>query len=102
MWWGAWAEAFIDNAARARDTHAWIDANPLGSAAGYGVNLALDRDHTTAALGFARMQLSPPYSQLSRGQFELAALEALGRALTALRRLAWAERKSNRLNSSHK
>src|SRR3546814_17673578 len=35
------------------------------------------------------MQLSPPYSQLSRGKFELAALEALGSAMLALRRLAW-------------
>src|SRR3546814_16672525 len=35
------------------------------------------------------MQLSPPYSQLSRGKFELAALEALGSALLDLRRLAW-------------
>ena len=89
MWWGAWAEAFIDDAARARDTRAWIDANPLGSAAGYGVNLALDRDRATQALGFARMQLSPPYAQLSRGKFELAALEALGSAMLDLRRVAW-------------
>ena len=43
MWWAAWAEAFVDNAIRARDTLAWVDANPLGSAAGYGINLPLDR-----------------------------------------------------------
>jgi argininosuccinate lyase len=89
MWWAGWAEAFIDDAVRATTTRDWIDANPLGSAAGYGVNLALDRDHTTAALGFARMQLSPTYAQLSRGKFELAALEALGSAMLDLRRLAW-------------
>jgi argininosuccinate lyase len=89
MWWAGWAEAFIDDAVRARDTSAWIDANPLGSAAGYGVNLALDRDHTTAALGFDRMQVSATYAQLSRGKFELAALEALGSAMLDLRRLAW-------------
>ena len=89
MWWAGWAEAFIDNAARARQTHDWIDANPLGSAAGYGVNLPLDRAHATAALGFARMQVSPPYTQLSRGKFELAALEALGSAMLDLRRIAW-------------
>ena len=89
MWWAGWAEAFIDNAARARQTHDWIDANPLGSAAGYGVNLRLDRAHATAALGFARMQVSPPYTQLSRGKFELAALEALGSAMLDLRRIAW-------------
>lgn len=89
MWWAGWAEAFIDNAVRAADTHKLIDCNPLGTAAGYGVNLPLDRDHTTAALGFARMQISPIYAQLSRGKFELAALEALGGATLDLRRIAW-------------
>src|SRR5690554_5566472 len=89
MWWAAWAEAFIDNAARAADTLAWIDANPLGSAAGYGVNLPLDRDHTTAALGFGRMQVAATYAQLSRGKFEMAAIEALSSAMLDLRRLAW-------------
>ena len=89
MWWAAWAEAFIDDALRARDTLAWIDANPLGSAAGYGVNLPLARDHTTQALGFGRMQVSAAYAQLSRGKFEMAAIESLGSALLDLRRLAW-------------
>ena len=89
MWWAGWAEAFIDNAKRAMQTCEWIDANPLGTAAGYGVNLPLDRDYTTAALGFARMQASAMYAQLSRGKFELAALEALGSAMLDLRRLAW-------------
>ncbi len=89
MWWAGWAEAFIDNAERARQTRAWLDANPLGTAAGYGVNLALDREHTTAALDFARLQVSPLYAQLSRGKFEMAALEALGSAMLDLRRIAW-------------
>src|SRR5699024_10589525 len=89
MWFAGFAEGFIDNARRARDTRAWIDANPLGTAAGYGVNLPLDRDYTTRALGFARMQVSPVYAQLSRGKFELAALDALASALLDLRRLAW-------------
>ncbi|MEB1530027.1 argininosuccinate lyase [Xanthomonas sp. WHRI 7945] len=89
MWWAGWAEAFIDDAIRASDTLRLIDANPLGTAAGYGVNLKLDREHTTAALGFARMQVSPIYAQLSRGKFEMAALEALGSATLDLRRLAW-------------
>lgn len=89
MWWSGWAEGFIDDAVRARDTLSWIDANPLGSAAGYGVNLALDRGHTTAALGFARLQVASTYAQLSRGKFELAAVEALGSAVLDMRRLAW-------------
>lgn len=89
MWWAAWAEGFIDDAQRAADTLALVDANPLGSAAGYGINLPLDREHTTSALGFSRMQVAATYAQLSRGKFELAAVEALGSATLDLRRLAW-------------
>jgi argininosuccinate lyase len=89
MWWTGFAEAFTDDAWRAQQTRDWIDANPLGSAAGYGVNLKLDRDHTTHALDFARMQVAATYAQLSRGKFEMAALEAIGSALLDVRRLAW-------------
>jgi len=89
MWFAGFAEAFIDDAERARQTLAWIDANPLGTAAGYGVNLPLDRELTTRVLGFARLQVSPIYAQLSRGKYEIAALDALGAAVLDLRRLAW-------------
>jgi len=89
MWWTAWAEGFIDNAERARQTLSWVDANPLGTAAGYGVNLPLARDYTTQALGFGRTQVSATYAQLSRGKFELAAIDALASAVLDLRRLAW-------------
>jgi argininosuccinate lyase len=89
MWFAGFAEGFLDNARRARDTRDWLDANPLGTAAGYGVNLPLDREYTTRALGFARMQVSPVYAQLSRGKFELGALDALASAVLDLRRLAW-------------
>ena len=89
MWWAGFAEAFIDNAVRARQAGEWIDANPLGTAAGYGVNLPLDRGFSTQELGFARMQVSPIYAQLSRGKYELAAVDALAAAALDLRRLAW-------------
>ncbi|TBR39905.1 MULTISPECIES: argininosuccinate lyase [Dyella] len=89
MWFAGFAEAFIDNTLRAQQTASLIDANPLGTAAGYGVNLPLDRGHTTKALGFERMQVSPIYAQLSRGKFEMAVLEAIGAAMLDLRRLAW-------------
>ncbi|TAL84305.1 MAG: argininosuccinate lyase [Rhodanobacter sp.] len=89
MWFAGFAEGFVDNALRAQQTCAWIDANPLGTAAGYGVNLKLDREHTTQALGFSRMQISPIYAQLSRGKFEIAVLEAMASALLDLRRMAW-------------
>ena len=89
MWWGAWAEGFIDNAMRANQTIELIDANPLGSASGFGVNLDLDREFCTQQLGFARTQQIATYAQLSRGKYEIAALDALLSAMGDLRRLAW-------------
>lgn len=89
MWFAGFAESFIDTVMSARAALALLDANPLGTAAGYGVNLPLDREHTTKVLGFARMQLAPIYAQLSRGKLELAALDALAQALLDLRRMAW-------------
>lgn len=89
MWWGAWAEGFIDNAERAQQTLALIDANPLGSASGFGVNLNLDRQACTETLQFGRTQQIATYAQLSRGKYEIAALDALLSAMGDLRRLAW-------------
>jgi argininosuccinate lyase len=89
MWFAGFAESFIDDVQRARQTLDLVDANPLGTAAGYGVNMALDRDFATQRLGFARLQVSPIGAQLARGKFEMAALEALGSALLDVRRLAW-------------
>ena len=89
LWWAGWAESFADSAMIARDALALVDANPLGTAAGYGVNLPLDRDGSTAALGFARLQVNPAAAQLSRGKYEWQALAALSQALGDVRRLAW-------------
>ena len=89
MWWAGYTEAFIDDASIAHDASALVDANPLGTAAGYGVNLPLPRERTTEALGFARTQVSPVYAQLSRGKYEWHALAALAQALGDVRRLAW-------------
>ncbi|MEL7450466.1 MAG: lyase family protein, partial [Pseudomonadota bacterium] len=89
LWFAGLAEAFIDNASLARDTAAWLNANPLGTAAGYGVNLPLERALTTEKLNFDRMQVNPMYAQNSRGKFELQALTAAAQALLDCRRFAW-------------
>jgi len=89
LWMAAFAEAFADDAHLARMTRGWLDASPLGTAAGYGVNLPLDRDGVSQELGFARLQINPMYAQNSRGKFELQALGALSQALLDVRRLAW-------------
>lgn len=89
MWWAGWAESLIDNSHLARSTGQWLDANPLGSASGFGVNLPLDRDFTTERLAFERLQISATYAQISRGKFELQALSSLAQSLLDVRRIAW-------------
>ncbi|NDY94193.1 argininosuccinate lyase [Wenzhouxiangella limi] len=89
LWWAGHAEAFVDNLALARQTAQWLDASPLGTASGFGVNLALDREGVAAELGFARLVVNPQYAQNARGKVELRALDALSAATGDLRRLAW-------------
>ena len=89
LWLAGHAEAFIDNADLARRTRDWLDASPLGTASGFGVNLPLARDAVAEALGFPRLVLNPQYAQNSRGKIELQAMAALGAATLDARRLAW-------------
>jgi argininosuccinate lyase len=89
LWLGGFAEAFTDNLAFIRGIRDVIDCNPLGTAAGYGVNLPLDREGVTRDLGFGRLQVSPMYTQNSRGKFEVMVLQAALHAMQDVRRLAW-------------
>lgn len=89
LWSAGHAEAFIDNAALAGLTCEWLDASPLGTASGFGINLPLARDEVAKDLGFARLLVNPQYAQNSRGKVELQALGALSAAMLDLRRLAW-------------
>jgi len=89
LWWAGHAEAFIDNLALAQDIGDWLDASPLGTASGFGVNLPLDRDSVAEELGFHRLVVNPQYAQNARGKVELRALDALSAATADLRRLSW-------------
>lgn len=89
LWWAGHAEAFVDNAELAGAVLDWLDASPLGTASGFGVNLELDRDGIADELGFARVVVNPQNAQAQRGKVELRALDALAAATGDLRRLAW-------------
>lgn len=88
-WMGGFAESFADSQDFALAVATLVDSNPLGTAAGYGVNLPLDRDGVSEELGFGRLQLSPLSTQNSRGKFEIMALQAASHTLHDVRRLAW-------------
>ena len=89
LWLAAFAEAFTDNLVFAKNVSQVLDSSPLGTAAGYGVNLPLDREGVAEELGFARLQINPMYAQNSRGKFEVMALQAALHAMQDIRRFAW-------------
>ena len=89
LWFGAFAESFLDNAELLATTKSWMNLNPLGTAAGYGVNLPIQRDVTTKKLHFKRKQLNSLYVQNSRGKFELELLSALKQPMLDLRKFSW-------------
>ncbi len=65
-----------------------IDKNPLGSAAGYGVPLLLDRELTAKDLKFKKIQINSLYCQNSRGKFESIYLEGLSQIMLSLGKFA--------------
>jgi len=69
-WAFAFRDALKDDLTLIRATLDVLDQNPLGTGAGYGVPLPLDRRMTTELLGFSRVMENPMYAQNSRGKFE--------------------------------
>ena len=89
LWFSAYAESFIDNYDLIKATYDWIDSNPLGTAAGYGVNLPLDRESTKKDLGFNRLQLNSMYVQNSRGKYETQILSTIKQPMMDIRKFSW-------------
>jgi argininosuccinate lyase len=89
LWFGAFAESFLDNIDLLNNTQSWMNINPLGTAAGYGVNLPIKRDISTKELSFKRKQLNSLYVQNSRGKLELELIGALKQPMLDVRKFSW-------------
>ena len=89
LWFGAFAESFLDNIDLLNNTQSWMNINPLGTAAGYGVNLPIKRDISTKELSFKRKQLNSLYVQNSRGKFELELIGGLKQPMLDVRKFSW-------------
>jgi argininosuccinate lyase len=78
LWAGALSEALEDDLLQLKSVYDLVDQSPLGSGAGYGVPLNLDRKMVAEELGFSKVQQNPAYVQSSRGKFEAALLHLAG------------------------
>lgn len=87
-----WADNFAvmlgDDLKLLRAAYEYIDQNPLGSGAAYGVSLPLDREMTTKLLGFVKTQENVLSAQNMRGKDELAILSALVQVMITLSKFA--------------
>jgi argininosuccinate lyase len=74
LWAGALAEGVLDTVESLPALWARVDRSPLGSAAGYGVPLPLQRSVVARALGFAGLDINVASVQGGRGKLEAAVL----------------------------
>jgi argininosuccinate lyase len=70
LWFGAYAESLVDDMDLLAIAYAMANKNPLGSGAGYGSSLPLNRSATTQLLQFGDMHYNAVYAQMSRGKTE--------------------------------
>ena len=88
VWATGHAEMILDQTANLEAAYTMNDACPLGSAAGYGVPLPLNRQRTSDLLGFARPMHNVFGASMGRGEDEAALLSALAQLMAVLSRLA--------------
>src|SRR2546429_4103228 len=88
LWAASFAEALLDDEKLLSAAYQLNDQSPLGSAAGYGVPIDIDRQYCADLLGFSRVQNNVIYVQNSRGKIEAAIVQALAQIMLDLSKLA--------------
>ena len=87
LWFGAYAETLTDDVQLWQAVFKIVNQNPLGSAAGYGSSLPINRQRTTELLGFEDLNYNVVAAQMGRGkseQFVAFGLAALGHTLSKM------------------
>ena len=87
-YFGAFAESLSVDYLSVNAAFAAVDRCPLGSAAGYGSSVEIDRKLTARLLGFGELQINTLAAQLGRGQVETTTLGALVNVALTISRLA--------------
>lgn len=70
LWFSAYAEALADDLLMLKAAYDLVNTNPLGSGAGYGSSVPLDRAMTTRLLGFDDLAYNSVYAQMQRGKWK--------------------------------
>lgn len=88
LWFGAFAESLADDLQLLLSVYKTVNQNPLGSAAGYGTSLPIDRSLTTSLLGFDDLSYNVVSAQMGRGKTELQFAFAISSIAQTINKLA--------------
>ncbi len=88
LWFASYAESLCDDIQQLATAMTFVNASPLGTAAGYGTSLPIDREMTASLLGFDRLIITSPYAQFSRGRTERVITQAIASAANTIGRFA--------------
>ncbi|MDE1860970.1 MAG: argininosuccinate lyase [Candidatus Micrarchaeota archaeon] len=88
LWAGALIESLDGDIGLLNFAYKLNDQSPLGTGAGYGLPIMVDRAFVAKKLGFARVQNNPIYVQNSRGKFESTIVHALSQVMLDLDRVS--------------
>ncbi len=88
LWFGAFAESLVDDLQLMAAAFKIVNQNPLGSAAGYGTSLPINRTMTTELLGFDDLNYNVVHAQMSRGKTELQLSYAMASIAQTVGKLA--------------
>jgi len=88
LWAGGFAEMLKIQSEASSGVESLINRSPLGSAAGFGTTIDIDRDFEANELDFSKPLICSTTSQLSRGWVELQFVQYLCALTAVLNRLA--------------
>jgi argininosuccinate lyase len=88
LWFGAYAECLADDVMVLAGARALNNQNPLGTAAGYGTTLPINRKLTSDLLEFDCLLYNSAYASLSRGKIEMAVASGLASVAQTLSRFS--------------
>jgi argininosuccinate lyase len=88
LWFGAYAECLADDIVLLAGARALNNQNPLGTAAGYGTTLPINRKLTSELLDFDDLLYNSAYASLSRGKIEMAIASSLASVAQTLSRFS--------------
>ncbi len=84
LWFASFAESLTDDLRLLKAAYDMVNRNPLGSGAGYGSSLPLDRKLTTRLLKMDGMNVNAVYAQRSRVKVERTVASALASLASTL------------------